>query len=160
MSVYATEGVAPGLLAMAPSSAAATQKGEEDQQMFLELLVAQLQYQDPLNPTDTGEFLSQNAQFTAMETMQKVADATHELVAVQMAFGASGMIGRNVTWTAADGTERSGLVSGARFLATGPVLEVGGEQVPIAGVTSVATAAPAPSTGTGTSPGTGIGTPA
>ena len=44
--------------------------------MFLNLMVAQLRYQDPMNPADSGEFLAQNAQFTALEKMQDVADQT------------------------------------------------------------------------------------
>ena len=39
-------------------------------------MVAQLRYQDPLNPADSGEFLAQIAQFTALEKMQDVADQT------------------------------------------------------------------------------------
>ncbi len=37
------------------------------QQMFLKLLVAQLQNQDPLNPTDSTQFVSQLAQFSELE---------------------------------------------------------------------------------------------
>jgi flagellar basal-body rod modification protein FlgD len=35
--------------------------------MFLQLLVAQLQNQDPLNPTDSTQFVSQLAQFSELE---------------------------------------------------------------------------------------------
>jgi flagellar basal-body rod modification protein FlgD len=37
------------------------------EQMFLQLLVAQLQNQDPLNPTDSTQFVSQLAQFSELE---------------------------------------------------------------------------------------------
>ena len=47
--------------------------------MFLQLLVAQMRYQDPMNPTDSSQFLSQSAQFTALEKMQDVADQTAQL---------------------------------------------------------------------------------
>ena len=137
MSVNGTEAVTPGLYAMA-GSADATAKANDDHNMFLELMVAQLRYQDPLNPTDSTEFLSQNAQFTALEKMQDVADATNQLFAAQLAFGASNMIGRTVSWIDGEGNTQSGLVSAASFLASGPVLEVGDHQVPIASVTAVA----------------------
>ena len=39
---------------------------------FLKLLVAQLKYQDPMNPTDSTQFLTQTAQFTEVETLQKI----------------------------------------------------------------------------------------
>ena len=35
--------------------------------MFLQLLVAQLQNQDPLNPTDSTQFVSELAQFSELE---------------------------------------------------------------------------------------------
>ena len=73
--------------------------------MFLQLLVAQLRYQDPMNPADSGEFLAQSAQFTALEKMQDVADQTGALLGAQMAFGASGLVGRHVTYTHADGDD-------------------------------------------------------
>ena len=37
------------------------------EQMFLQLLVAQLQNQDPMNPTDSTTFVSQLAQFSELE---------------------------------------------------------------------------------------------
>ena len=39
---------------------------------FLTLLVAQLKYQDPMNPADSTQFLTQTAQFTEVETLQKM----------------------------------------------------------------------------------------
>jgi len=42
---------------------------------FLKLLVAQLQYQNPLNPTDSVQFVTQLAQFSQLEqTTQMAAD--------------------------------------------------------------------------------------
>ncbi len=40
---------------------------------FLQLLVTQMQYQDPLAPTDDTQFIAQLAQFTALEQMTNVA---------------------------------------------------------------------------------------
>lgn len=42
---------------------------------FLQLLVTQMQYQDPLNPSDSTEMVSQLAQFSALEEMQNVSAA-------------------------------------------------------------------------------------
>lgn len=44
---------------------------------FLQLLVAQMKYQDPLNPTSDTEYIAQLAQFSQLEQMQNLA-ATNE----------------------------------------------------------------------------------
>ncbi len=44
-----------------------------DKYMFLKLLVAQIKNQDPLNPADGVQFLTQLAQFTQLEQTQSLA---------------------------------------------------------------------------------------
>ena len=39
---------------------------------FLQLLVAQMKYQDPLNPTSDTEYIAQLAQFSQLEQMQNL----------------------------------------------------------------------------------------
>ena len=153
MSISATEPVAGN--PFVPGTPVATSESQEDKQMFLELMVAQLRYQDPLNPADSGEFLAQSAQFTALEKMQQVADVTGALLGAQMAFGASALVGRDVTYVDETGESFSGTIDGVTFGAQGPVFDIGGTEVPIALITSV-TAQPAvdtpPSTGTSPEP--------
>lgn len=48
-------------------AALAPQKQEVDKNVFLQLLVAQLRNQDPMNPTDGTQFLTQLAQFQQLE---------------------------------------------------------------------------------------------
>lgn len=137
MTIPATEAVtASGLAGFMPGSAAAA-ANNESKEMFLQLMVAQLRYQDPMNPADSSEFLSQNAQFTALEKMQQVADQTAMVLGATMAFGASSLVGRDVTYTLSDGTQGTGPVRGVSFGATGPVLDVAGVDVPLASVLTV-----------------------
>lgn len=44
-----------------------------DKDAFLQLLVAQMKYQDPLQPTSNTEYISQYAQFSQVEQMQNMA---------------------------------------------------------------------------------------
>ena len=136
MSITATEAASPGgLQAMVPS--ASTSSTSPDKEMFLQLLVAQLRYQDPMNPADTGEFLSQSAQFTALEKMQDVADQTALVLGASIAFGASSLVGRGVVYSLEDGTTGAGTVRGVTFDVGGPVLDVDGITVPLALVQQV-----------------------
>ena len=64
------------------SLAAATggaSKTGADKDTFLKLLVAQLTHQDPLNPVEDKEFISQLAQFTQVEELQKISGGVETL---------------------------------------------------------------------------------
>jgi flagellar basal-body rod modification protein FlgD len=139
MSVSSTEGVSSGLLALSNTSSTGSTSGSEDHDTFLQLLVAQLRYQDPMNPTDSTQLMAQNAQYTALEKMQDVADGVQQLLSLQMSFGAAGMIGRQVSWTDSSGVTKTGVATGVSFPSTGPVLTVDGTDVPVVSVTAVAT---------------------
>ena len=152
MSVNATESVAPGLLALAGTSSTGTAKATEDHDMFLQLLVAQLRYQDPMNPTDSTQFMAQNAQFTALEKMQNVADGMSQLLSAQLSFGATNMLGKQVSYVGADGVAGSGVPTGISYLPTGPVLTIDGVDVPVTSVTAVGTPSAALSSTTPTPP--------
>lgn len=58
-----------------------TDLGKED---FLMLLVTQMQYQDPLEPTDNTEYVTQLAQFSELEAMQNLNDTANSNVAYSL----------------------------------------------------------------------------
>ncbi|MDX1597324.1 flagellar hook assembly protein FlgD [uncultured Marinobacter sp.] len=66
---------------------------------FMELMIAQLKNQNPLEPQDNGEFISQLAQFSSLEEMQGVARSVDDLGSQfrsTQALQASAMVGRTV----------------------------------------------------------------
>ncbi|WP_370290445.1 flagellar hook assembly protein FlgD [Nocardioides sp.] len=162
MSISGTEAVGGsyGVTGAATTGVTGTQRANgADKDMFLQLMVAQMKYQDPMNPTDSSQFLAQTAQFTALEKMQDVADQTAQLLSTQMAFGATSMIGKTVRWNDENGVEQSGVVQGTTYLAGGPVLSVGGKAVPVIDVLSVGDAPTLPPPSVSGSTTTPTGTP-
>ncbi|MBG0826076.1 flagellar hook capping protein [Planomonospora sp. ID91781] len=125
------------------TSAAATSSGNSrlDKDTFLKLLVAQMRYQDPSNPTDTSAFMSQTAQFTEVERMEELVKQQGELLAAQLQLSASSLVGKTVGYTGPDGTDAVGVVTSASF-GSSPTLRVGNTDVPLSSVKEVTSAAP------------------
>src|SRR3954447_2288003 len=83
----------------APATGAAAKKNDLlDPQAFLQLLVAQLQYQDPSNPADTSTFLNQTAMLSQVQTMNGMSDTLASLTAIQQGQAATGLIGKQITY--------------------------------------------------------------
>ncbi|MCM1123879.1 MAG: flagellar hook capping protein [Eubacterium sp.] len=76
-----------------------------DKDAFLQLLVAQMKYQDPLEPTSNTEYISQFATFSSLEQMQNMS-ATLELSR------ASTLVGQTVLMKVTDSTGKTTQVQG------------------------------------------------
>jgi flagellar basal-body rod modification protein FlgD len=128
---------------VSPAQTPADQMGKDT---FLKLLVAQLKYQNPLEPTDSAAFMAQTAQFTVVEKLDALAKNNAELLSTNRALSASSLIGQSVVHPGPDGVDVVATVTGVRFDATGPVLLTGDTEVSLAGVKEVRppSASPAP----------------
>lgn len=81
------------------ANAAPTGKGSLGKDDFLKLLVTQLQYQDPLNPTDNTQFVAQLAQFSSLEgitNLQKTAEGMKGSIDSMQDYSSTALIGRSV----------------------------------------------------------------
>ena len=113
-----------------------------DKDAFLKLLVAQMRYQNPMNPADGQEYLAQAAQFATVERLEDISKSQSEAIAYQQILLSSSLVGRQVTATE-NGDKVSGVVSGVKFdKGANPVLVVGDKEIPVGTVEEV-TAAPA-----------------
>lgn len=92
----------------AMQAANATQRTNDalDKDAFLQLLVTQMQYQDPLDPQDNSEYVAQLAQFSALEQMTNVYKSVEEVsqlvsnIDTSVLVGQlSSMIGKDIAWT-------------------------------------------------------------
>ncbi len=119
------------------TTAAPRRNHEIDKEAFLQLLVAQLRYQDPLSPTDPGQFMAQTAQLTSIEKLDLIAQQSAATVSALGLSAATGLIGRTVTWQGTDGADHSGAVTRARSTLDGVVVDVGGEQIPLDRITGI-----------------------
>lgn len=81
-------------------------KNDLDKNAFVKLLVTQLQYQDPLEPQENGEFIAQMAQFSSLEQMTNVSSKLEDIntlvgnIDTSVLVGQlSNMIGQGVDWS-------------------------------------------------------------
>jgi flagellar basal-body rod modification protein FlgD len=86
---------------------------ELDRDAFLQLLVYQLQNQDPLNPTDNSQMIAQLAQFSALEQMNNLNESFTTVSGSidRLNFvSASALVGRTVSGTDLNGNVIEGTV--------------------------------------------------
>ena len=118
---------------------------ELGQDAFLQLMMCQLQQQDPLKPTDSTQFLAQQAQMTQVSETQKMNTNLTKLLENQSSstqiMQASSLIGKEVTLLdpndATGKTTITGKVTEAKFNSTGAGITVNGTDYGLATVTGV-----------------------
>ena len=112
-----------------------------DSEVFMSLLVTQLQNQDPSSPMDTNEMIAQTTQLAMMEKLTEMATTSEEGFSLQMRTSAAALVGETVSYTNAAGVESTGLASSVSFANAVPTVTVDGEAVAldvISGVTGAA----------------------
>jgi flagellar basal-body rod modification protein FlgD len=100
-----------------------TQASNVSMQDFLNILLTQLSYQDPLKPMDNKEFMAQLAQFTTLGQTQELNGKIESLLSTQASMQSIGLIGKTVSFTSEQGT-LTGVVSQLSWAGTTPMLAV------------------------------------
>lgn len=114
-----------------------TPKQTMDGEVFMNLLVAQLKYQDPSSPMDTNQMMSQQTQMASLEKLTAMADTSQEQFALTMRMAAMNIVGRDVSYKNADGETVTGAATGADFSETVPTIKVGSTTVDLDKILSI-----------------------
>lgn len=97
---------------------------------FLKLLITQMRYQDPMNPMEDKEFISQMAQFSSLEQMQN-------LNASMATTQAAAMIGKTITWDDEKGDLQTGKVTSVKVVSGQPKVMIGDAEVALEKILSI-----------------------
>jgi flagellar basal-body rod modification protein FlgD len=100
--------------------------GKDD---FMKLMVAQLKYQNPMEPAKDLDFIAQTAQFSSLEQMTNLNTKIIELISSNKQLYANTMIGRQITWSDEDDNIKSGIVTKVELNDGEPVLIANNEKV-------------------------------
>ena len=82
------------------STTTAGSSGQADSEMFMKLMIAQLQNQDPTSPAETGEFMQQIASMSTVENIAKLnttmENMSASMLSSQAELQASSLVGQDV----------------------------------------------------------------
>jgi flagellar basal-body rod modification protein FlgD len=124
---------------------------------FLQLLVIQMENQDPLNPMDNTQMIAQLAQFSALEQMQNLNASFAKIQHQGNLSQAMALNGKNVHLEFQDGSIVEGLVEKVMIQNGELYLQIGGVLYPASSITSVAFLEDEESGGSGGGSGSGGG---
>jgi flagellar basal-body rod modification protein FlgD len=109
----------------APSSVARDLNKELDRNAFLQLLITQLQSQDPLKPMEDREFVAELAQFSSLEQSQQMNTTLAQLQSGLLLSSATSYIGHTVTAQGPDAEQATvGKVTAIKVIDGSPQLIV------------------------------------
>jgi flagellar basal-body rod modification protein FlgD len=127
------------------SGALASPSQELDRNAFMQLLVAQLENQDPLQPIADQDFIAQLATFSNLEQLEGLNRNVVAMIALNQSNAllsqltqSSALIGKSVSWTDPETLEeRSGTVESVKIQDGLAVLRIDGVDVPLAAVSEI-----------------------
>lgn len=104
---------------------------------FMQLLLAQLRLQNPLEPLQDREMMTQLAQINSLQELQQINAALRETAAANLLTQSAGLIGKTVEYVDDEGQTQRGVVTGVSMQDGQVTLWLGEERLPLAEVVSV-----------------------
>lgn len=104
---------------------------------FMQLLLAQMRYQDPLNPMEDRDFIAQLAQLNTLEQLEQLNESLSAFMGQQNLLRGADLIGKSVRGTTAQGEYVEGIVTAVRTVGTEVVVSLGDKDVPLKDISQV-----------------------
>ena len=104
---------------------------------FIQLMVTELQEQDPLNPMDNTQLLTQLSQIESIQSSQQLSQTLGGEALGQSVATGSSLLNQSIQGTDANGNAVSGVVSSVSVANGSVTLQVGTSSVPLANVSQI-----------------------
>ncbi|WP_158755857.1 flagellar hook capping FlgD N-terminal domain-containing protein [Dyella sp. S184] len=118
MSVQAIGSTLSTANSATPSSASISE------QNFIQLFVSELQFQDPMEPLDNSQFLTQLSQFVGIEQQSEEVTGINNLLTLGASEQPLDLLSHTVEIANADGSTTTGTVTGVQYSTNGAQLTV------------------------------------
>ncbi len=111
-----------------PSQRLTDQMAETDQ--FMNLLLEQLKHQDPMDPMNNDQFISQMAELTTVERLGAISKSIESLARENSTNQYLGLLGANVSIDSVDSEQPvTGIVDSVRFTEDGAQVVIDGKRI-------------------------------
>jgi flagellar basal-body rod modification protein FlgD len=107
---------------------------------FTQMLVTELQNQDPTQPMSNTDLMNQVSQIQSIESNQQLTSTLQSVALGQSIASAGNLIGRTVAGLDAQGNQVNGTVSSVSISAGSATLNVGSSALPLNNVTQISPA--------------------
>ena len=123
---------ATGTKSTATGSTTNTSTNTVDYNTFLQLLIAEMKNQDPTNPMDTSQYMSQFAQLSTVEQAMQTNSKLDALLSSSALSQADGLIGRTASFTDSNGATVTGKIASVSINTDGAVATLdNGTKIPV-----------------------------
>ncbi len=137
MQVNSVSGVNATTANPATSAASSTTAKGLDASQFMQLLMAQLTHQDPLEPMNNAEMLSQFSQLNSLQELRDIRVAMDQVSVSNQTTYLASLIGKTVKANRPDGKTLEGVVEGVFTEKDKPQLLIGSEKVDLSDVLEI-----------------------
>ena len=110
---------------------------ELDSSQFMQILLAQLTHQNPLEPMDNAEMMSQFSQLNSLQELRGINTSMESVSAASQTTYMTSLIGKTVKASRADGKIIEGVVEGVVTDVESPQVLIGDERVDLIDVLEI-----------------------
>lgn len=128
---------APQVNANSTLQAARTATNALDADQFMQILLAQMTHQNPLEPMDNAEMTTQFSQLNSLQELREIHTSMDKLAASNQVIYLASLIGKTVKVNRTDGNVLEGVVEEVFTEKDNPQLRIGTEKVSLDDVIEV-----------------------
>src|SRR5689334_14347845 len=110
---------------------AQTSANKMDSDEFMKILLTQLTHQNPLEPMDNAEMMSQFSQLNSLQELRQIHTGMDQVSASNQVMYLASLIGKHVKANRPDGKVVEGVVEGVITEKDNPQVRIGTEEVPL-----------------------------